>query len=78
MNDTNLSELLKAIRAYGTHDGSVYDFGAVMQMLEACLDNLRAHALEAEIDDMPDYLNEDQKSFLRKLADACPRDTETS
>jgi len=68
----NLSQILDAIEWYGTNpEEQPYDFGAIVQMLAACLDNLRTHGLEAEIEDIGDYLENEQKAFLARLASAC-------
>lgn len=46
-------------------------FGTVLQMFGACIDNLRLHALDVEIQDMPEYLSEEQKAFLLNSAKVC-------
>lgn len=37
-------------------------------LFAACLDNMRLHMLEAELEDIDSYLTEEQKEFLLKLA----------
>jgi 3-deoxy-D-arabino-heptulosonate 7-phosphate (DAHP) synthase len=46
-----------------------YDFGGVLALLSACLDNLRKYALEAELEEIPEYLTTEQVKFLKKMAD---------
>ena len=49
--------------------GDQYDFVGMVHLLAACLDNLQAHALEAELEDIGGCFNDSQKAFLKKLVD---------
>ena len=49
--------------------GPEYDFVGMVALLAACLDNLQAHALEAELEDIGGCFNDSQKAFLKKLVD---------
>jgi hypothetical protein len=46
-----------------------YDFNGVVHLMLALLDNLREHALDAELEDLRDSLTEEQVEFFLRLAD---------
>ena len=52
------------------HDPQVYDFGGIIHLLLACLDNVREFAVDGEINDLTNYFNSDQKQFLNRLIEA--------
>ncbi len=47
--------------------GDDYDFVGIVHLLAACLDNLQAHALDAELEDIGGCFTDSQKAFLNKL-----------
>jgi hypothetical protein len=49
-------------------DDEVYDTVGMWTLFLACLQNLRVHALGAELEDLADGLSEEQRAFLRQLA----------
>ena len=57
---------LREWRSWGDPDS--YDFSGMVQLLGACIDSLQAHALDAEINEISDYLDEGQQRFLVRLA----------
>ena len=64
-------DLLSFLRSWRSfEDPQVYDFGGMVHLLKACLDNLNELAVEGEIEDIGNYLDEKQKRFLTKLAEA--------
>lgn len=63
----DLENLLRNWRLWASDEGP-YDVGGMMALLGACLDNLREHALEAELEDIAEFLTPEQAEFLRGLA----------
>lgn len=49
-------------------DPYLYDAGGMAAMFTACLDNIRARMLDAELEDMGAYFTDEQKFFLLTLA----------
>lgn len=49
------------------HD-EVYDYGGMVQLFAACLDNLREMAVDGELKDITNFLDDEQKEFLQTLA----------
>ena len=49
-------------------DPHVYDAGGMAALFAACLDNMRSHMLEAELEDIGAYLTAEQTAFVLKLA----------
>lgn len=47
--------------------GRHYDFVGIVDMMLACLDNLRENALEAELEDIGMAFDEDQAAFFKKI-----------
>lgn len=64
----DLLEFLRNWRSF--RDPQVYDFGGMVHLLKACLDNLRQFAVDGEIEDIANYLDDDQKAFLKRLTEA--------
>jgi hypothetical protein len=65
----SFGELESYLREFTTWDrGEDFDFGAAIHLFGACLDCLRARALDAEIEALPDYLSEEQVAFIARLA----------
>jgi hypothetical protein len=57
------------IRSWGSNpQESQYDFGEVLALLTACLDNLKQYALEAELEDISEYLTTEQSQFIKQIA----------
>ncbi|EDN65431.1 hypothetical protein BGP_6679 [Beggiatoa sp. PS] len=50
------------------YDDKVYDFGGMVSLLGACLDNLKESALEVEIEEIREYLTSEQYDFLNQLS----------
>ena len=63
----DLVDFLRNWRSF--HDPQVYDFGGIVHLLKACLDNLREFAVEGELEDLTNYFDADQKQFLQRLAE---------
>jgi hypothetical protein len=69
MEFASFGELESYLRDFTTWDrGADFDFGAAIHLFGACLDCLRARALDAEIEAVPDHLSEEQLAFLEELA----------
>jgi LytS/YehU family sensor histidine kinase len=57
------------IRNWGSNpQESQYDFSEVLAWLTACLENLKQYALEAELEDISEYLTAEQAKFIKKIA----------
>ena len=50
-------------------DPATYDFNGVVHLMLATLDNLKSNALAGELEHIRGLLDEEQRSFLLKLAD---------
>jgi hypothetical protein len=50
------------------NDAGLYDFGGVMSLFLACVDNLKNNALEAELENADEYMSEEQIKFILELA----------
>ncbi len=62
---------------FTTWDGNhVYDCGGAFVLLGALLDNIRAYALEVDLERIGSYLKDEQKSFLIRLAELSNRPCE--
>lgn len=48
-------------------DPYLYDAGGMTAMFTACLDNMRARMLDAELEDIGAYFTDEQREFLLKL-----------
>lgn len=68
-NIEDLGDLAQRLRNWRTfsHD-EAYDYGGLVQLLIACLDNLREMAVEGELEDITNFLDDEQKEFLQTLA----------
>jgi len=65
----NSQELEQYIGNFKSYAGpEVYDLGSVVGFLVACLDNLGESALEAELEDIGDYMSLEQIDILLKIA----------
>ena len=53
-----------------------YDFNGVVHLMLAALDNIREHALEHELEDIGRSMTDDQRFFLKKIADFGSRVTD--
>ena len=47
--------------------GSHYDFVGIVDLMLACLDNLRQNALDVELEDIGRAFDEDQAEFFKKI-----------
>lgn len=61
----DLVALLRDWRCWSSDE--VYDFGGMMVLLGACLDNLRKFALQAELEEASGFLRPEQMKFLAAL-----------
>jgi hypothetical protein len=50
------------------NDPQVYDFGGIVHLMVACLDNIAQYGLEAELEDLPHYLTSEQQQFIIRIA----------
>lgn len=57
----------RSIRGSDTDD---YDFGGIVHVMLACLDNISTFAIAGEIDDIGAYLTRAQVDFLKTLVKA--------
>ena len=75
-----MSKLIRSVESFGdlidflqewrsAEDPFVYDFGGMVQLFSACLDNLRIYAVEGELEDIGAYLDTDQTQFLQRIAE---------
>jgi hypothetical protein len=69
-----LVEFLRSWRSW--HEAAEYDFGGAVHLLGACLSNILDNALDAEIEDLPDYLEPSQQELLMRLASVLGQDGE--
>lgn len=69
MTISSYEELLGFLRNWRAWNSTeVYDFGGAVHLLAACLSNIFENALEAEIDDLADYLDAREQKILIALA----------
>jgi hypothetical protein len=71
----SFEELAAYLRGFVNIDGDPvpHDFGGVVLLWLALLDNLRANGLNGELDDVAGYMSPEQISFLVRLADRVRR-----
>lgn len=73
MNPTEIrsfDDLERYLRNFTTWDGDhVHDFTGTVVLLGALLDNLRINALEVDLEIIGGYLSDEQKTFLRQVAE---------
>ncbi len=62
-------DLVCFLQSWTSWSGDGYDIAGMMAILAACLDNLQTNALEADLDELREYLTVEQASFLRKLSE---------
>lgn len=66
----NSEELERYIRDFKSYTGpEIYDFGSAVGFFIASLDNLRSVALEAELEDIGEYMSVEQIDALLKIAE---------
>lgn len=66
----SLDELMAFLRdwqVWQAPQAHEYDVNSMIRLLGACADNLRRHALTAELADIPLVLEPEQVAFLRDL-----------
>jgi hypothetical protein len=68
---TDFSELLRYLREFRNcnDDPYAYDPGAVIALLLSLLDNFRQFAMEGDIDELGYRFTDEQRAFLKKLAE---------
>lgn len=78
MGDLNYNDVEEYLREYnlGPENPSDYDFNGVVHLMLAALDNLRARALEGELEDICYSMTDDQRAFLQKIAQYASRKTD--
>lgn len=68
---SSYEELIEHLRTchlwYSSKPEGQYDFVGITHMFLACLDNLRRHASEAELEEIGDYFEADERVFLEKV-----------
>jgi dimeric dUTPase (all-alpha-NTP-PPase superfamily) len=73
----DFSDLANRLRCWSSFvDDTSYDFVGIVHLFSACLDNLKTSALESELEDIGDCLDDDQKKILLKISDFVRRKTE--
>lgn len=53
-----------------------YDFNGVVHLMLAALNNMREHAMESELEDIGRAMTDDQRLYLKKIADVGGRLTD--
>jgi len=70
MRAESVEELETYLREFTSwSDPDVYDFGANAHLLAACLDSLRTRALDAELEELGEYLTDAQSDFLFRVVE---------
>lgn len=49
-------------------DKETYDFGGNFALFLACIDSLKRNALKVELEDVKEYMSEEQQLFILELA----------
>lgn len=57
-------------------DEHVYDFNGIVALLAACLDNLRVHATDSDLDGINDCLTGNQRTILARIGERLGKDPE--
>ena len=66
----SFEQLQAYLRTFTTWDGDhVHDFGGAFILLGSFLDNVKANTTDADLKLIGEYLSEDQKKMLLRLAD---------
>lgn len=78
MSDLNYCDVEEYLKEYNLapENPSHYDFNGVVHLMLAALDNLRARATEEELEDICYSVTDDQREFLRKIAQYASRRTD--
>jgi hypothetical protein len=64
----NLTDLEQRIRDWTSFsDPDVYDFGGLVVLLGAILDNMNAHGIVADYEELNDRLSQEQQAVLRRM-----------
>ena len=61
-----LTSYLREFRNWRGDEGP-YDFGGVVHLLTALLDNVQAHGVEAEFEEIGEYFTPDQIQTLKRI-----------
>lgn len=70
----SFEELEKYLAHFTTWDGDhVHDFTGAVVLLGALLDNIRTYSLEVDLNVIGNYLTDEQKVFLKKIAELAQR-----
>jgi hypothetical protein len=76
-NIKSFDDLLRYFREWRSlDDPAMYDFGGIVHVMLACLDNIRRYAIDGEIEDIGGYMTRDQVAFLKRLVEAAERTVE--
>ena len=62
----DLKEFLKNWKSL--EDEDIYDFGGIVHLWLACLDNIRNYAVEGELEDLGTFMLKEQREFLLLLS----------
>lgn len=57
-------------------DPDAYDFGGLVHVILACLDNIQEYAVEGEIEAIGIYMTKEQVAFLKRITEAAERSVE--
>lgn len=64
---SQLEAFLREWKSFG--DRQIYDFNGMVALLAACLDNLHAHSLQSDLEEIGESLTDSQKSVLKRIAE---------
>ena len=68
---TSFAQLERGLRDWRSFvDPDTYDVAGMMTLLCACLENLRKHVLPEELNELRDGLSEEDRAFLKTLAES--------
>jgi len=71
----NYTDLYKYLREFKNwaDDPYIYDFGGVVHLMLALLDNIQQDAIEGELEDIGYYFTDAQRQFLARIAEHANR-----
>ena len=69
----NYEAVREYVRRYNVDTGYDYDANGVVHLLLAALDNMREHFHESDLDAIAYALTDEQRAFLRLVADSANR-----
>ena len=70
MSQLTYQSAVEFIRTWSTDpQNPPYDFNGAVHLMLAALDSIREHAMEHELEDIGHLMTDDQRFFLKKIAD---------